>query len=312
MESTWKSLAGLSFLVSMALFLLLKLRKSRVNSKQRPPGPPAWPIFGNIFDLGAIPHQTLYKFKLKYGPVIWLELGYTSTLVIQSAETAAELFKNHDLAFSDRKVPFAFTVHDYHQGSLAMGRYGPNWCILRRLCSIELMTTKKINQTAVLRQKCIDNMIRYIEEDVAEAEAQGESTEIKVAHYLFLMTFNLIGNLVLSRDLVNPRSKDGHEFYNATNSIMKWSGMPNVADFLPFLKWLDPQGIMRNMVQDMGRAMRIVEKFVKERTEEQKSGIKKTNDFLDALLEYEVDGKDVPEKISDQNRLIIILVNMVP
>ncbi|KAG5243261.1 cytochrome P450 [Salix suchowensis] len=293
MESAWNLLAGLGLFMSAALFLLLKQRKSRVHTKTHPPGPPAWPIFGNIFDLGAIPHHTFYKLKEKYGPVIWLKLGYTNTLVIQSAEAAAELFKNHDRAFSDRKVPLVLTAHNYNQGSLGIGRYGPNWSMLRRLCSSKLMITKQLDQTAVLRQKCIDDMIKYIEEDVA--------------HYLFIMTFNLMGNLVLSRDLVNPRSIDGHEFYDAMNKLTKWAGTPNVADFFPFLKWLDPQGIMRNMVQDMGQAMRIVEKFVKERTEERKSGRKKTNDFLDALLEYEGDGKDEPDVISDQNRRTIIL-----
>ncbi|KAJ6746783.1 hypothetical protein OIU74_029282 [Salix koriyanagi] len=181
--------------------------------------------------------------------------------------------------------------------------------IAKSLLCLQLMITTKDQWqlVAVLRQKCIDDMIKYIEEDVAEAQAQGESGEIKVAHYLFIMTFNLIGNLVLSRDLVSPRSIDGQEFYDAMNKFMKWAGTPNVADFFPFLKWLDPQGIMRNMVQDMGQVMRIVEKFVKERTEERKSGRKKTNDFLDALLEYEGDGKDEPDVISDQNRRTIIL-----
>jgi hypothetical protein len=47
-------------------------------------------------------------------------------------------------------------------------------------------------------------------------------------------------------------------------------------------------------------------------TEEWKSGRKKTNDFLDALLEHEGDEKDGPDVISDQNRLIIILVNTMP
>ncbi|KAJ6362671.1 hypothetical protein OIU78_002971 [Salix suchowensis] len=231
MESAWNLLAGLGLFMSAALFLLLKQRKSRVHTKTHPPGPPAWPIFGNIFDLGAIPHHTFYKLKEKYGPVIWLKLGYTNTLVIQSAEAAAELFKNHDRAFSDRKVPLVLTAHNYNQGSLGIGRYGPNWSMLRRLCSSKLMITKQLDQTAVLRQKCIDDMIKYIEEDVAEAQEQGESGEIKVAHYLFIMTFNLMGNLVLSRDLVNPRSIDGHEFYDAMNKLTKWD-----IDQLPYLQ----------------------------------------------------------------------------
>jgi hypothetical protein len=121
------------------VFSPLKQRKLRVDTKQQQPGPPAWPVFGNIFDLGAIPHQTLYKLKEKYGPVIWLKLGYTNTLVIQSAETAAGLFKNHDLAFSDRKVLLVFTAHNYYQGSLALGWYGPNWRMLQRLCSTKPM-----------------------------------------------------------------------------------------------------------------------------------------------------------------------------
>lgn len=128
------------------VFSPLKQRKSRVDTKQQQPGPPAWPVFGNIFDLGAIPHQTLYKLKEKYGPVIWLKLGYTNTLVIQSAETAAGLFKNHDLAFSDRKVLLVFTAHNYYQGSLALGWYGPNWRMLQRLqwCRKCLLVDQKL------------------------------------------------------------------------------------------------------------------------------------------------------------------------
>ncbi|KAB5552311.1 hypothetical protein DKX38_009622 [Salix brachista] len=312
MESAWNLLAGLGLFMSAALFLLLKQRKSRVHTTQHPPGPPAWPIFGNIFDLGAIPHHTFYELKEKYGPVIWLKLGYTNTLVIQSAEAARELFTNHDVAFSDRKVPLVLTAHNYNEGSLGIGRYGSKWRMLRRLCTSKLMITQQLDQTAVLRQRCIDDMINYIEEDVAEAQAQGESGEIKVAHYLFIMTFNLMGNLVLSRDLVNPRSIDGHEFYDAMNKLTKWAGTPNVADFFPFLKWLDPQGIMRNMVQDMGQALRIVERFVKERTEERRSGRERTNDFLDALLEFVGNGNDEPDVISDQNRRTIILVSTMP
>ncbi|XP_011019232.1 PREDICTED: cytochrome P450 76A1 [Populus euphratica] len=207
-------------------------------------------------------------------------LAMNEWMGITSAETAAGLFKNHDLASSDRKV-LVFTAHNYSQGSLALGRYGPNWHMLQRLCSTKNSSTGRVGGN-------------------------------QVAHYIFLMTFNLIGNPVLSRDLVNRRSKDGHEFYDAMNSVMTWAGTPNVAEFLTFLKWLDPQGIMRNMVQDMGQTMRIVEKFVKERTEEWKPGSKKTNDFLDALLEHQGDEKDGPDVISDQKRLIIILVSTMP
>lgn len=37
-----------------------------------------------------------------YGPVMYLKLGSQDTLVISSPEHAKEVFKNHDLTFSER------------------------------------------------------------------------------------------------------------------------------------------------------------------------------------------------------------------
>ncbi|KAJ9181460.1 hypothetical protein P3X46_009588 [Hevea brasiliensis] len=305
----WSSSSLLAWFTLLFIVLLLKQRLSRsLGATKRPPGPPAWPVFGNIFDLGTIPHRNLYKLRFKYGPVIWLRLGCTNALVIQSAKAAEELFKNHDVTFSDRKVPESFTAHNYNEGSLSLGRYGPNWRLLRRVVTMELMTNKRINDTAFIRRKCIDDMIKYIEEDREAALARGETGELMVSHYVFVMAFNLIGNLVISQDLLNSHSKEGPEFFEAVDKVMEWSGKPNLADFMPFLKGLDPQRIKKNMERDLGRTMKVVEGFVRQRTGERKLiKNREGRDFLDALLEYKGDGEDGPDEISAHRRLIIIL-----
>ena len=61
------------------------------------------------------------------------------------------------------------------------------------------------------------------------------------------------------------------------------------------------------MEKDLGKAIEIASKFVKERMEEKKVGDGK-RDFLDLLLEFEGNGKDEPAKFSDQNLNIFILV----
>ncbi|KAK9290073.1 hypothetical protein L1049_008237 [Liquidambar formosana] len=307
MEFTWSSLAWSIFVLSATLFLLQNRRKSTGSTKRRPPGPPGWPVFGNMFDLGTTPHQTLYRLYPKYGPVLWLQLGTIKTMVIQSPKAAAELFKNHDLAFSDRKCPDALTALNYYQGSMAIGRYGAYWRVIRRVCSTELLVNKRINEMAPLRRKWVDNMIRWIEEDATAACARGESGVVNIPHFLFLMAFNLVGNIMLSRDLLELKSKEGPEFFDAMDKFIKWVSKPNVVDFFPFLKWLDPQGIGKNMERDMGRAMSIVSRYVKERVQERQFGKEKGKDFLDVLLEYEGDGKEGPDKISDENIIIIIL-----
>ncbi|KAK8337025.1 hypothetical protein V6Z11_A09G161000 [Gossypium hirsutum] len=151
-------------------------------------------------------------------------------------------------------------------GTIAFGRYGKHWRMRRRICPTGLMN-RQTNEAARLLRKCIDDMIRYMEEDASGARTGGR------------------------RDLLNSGSKDGKEFFDAMNDVMVWAGKPNLADFLPVSKWLDPQGIKRNMVRDMGRALEIVSNFVKER---------ETKDLLDVLLEHTGEGKQGPDSISNQ------------
>ncbi|KAG6640492.1 cytochrome P450 76A2-like [Carya illinoinensis] len=291
-------------LLSPALLLLLHRRKS--SRKRLPPGPPGWPIFGNMFDLGAMPHRTLAGLRPKYGDVIWLRMGATKTMAILSAKAATEFFKHHDLSFAERTVTETMRAHDYNHGSLALAPYGPYWRVLRRLVTVDMVVNKRINETAPIRRKCVDDLLLWIEEEARKLEAP---RGLHVARFVFLMTFNLLGNLMLSRDLWDPQSKEGSEFFAAVMKLMEWSGHANMADYFPWLRRLDPQGLRRNMERDLGKAMEIASRFVKERVKDRQvgGGEKIRKDFLDVLLEFEGNGKDEPAKISDRDLNIFIL-----
>lgn len=299
------NLLGISLSAALLLLLLGIARVRSGSNKNRPPGPPGWPVFGNMFELGDLPHQTMYKLRSKYGPLVWLQLGSIHTLVVQSPAAAAELFKKHDVPFSDRKVPDALTAFNFNAGSLGMNTYGGHWRVLRRLCSMEFLINKRMNDTTALRRRIMDNMVSWIEEESREGTG-----EVQLSRFLFLMAFNLVGNLMLSRDLLNAGDPEGMEFFDSMNKVLELAGTPNIADFLPFLKWLDPLGIKKRMVEDMGKTMKISSKFVQERLQERKSGkVNDTKDFLDTLLEYKGDGKDGPDEITLKNVNIVILVN---
>lgn len=232
-------------------------------------------------------------------------------MVVQSAKAAAEMFKNHDMVFCDRLSFDALNAHDYRSGSMVFGSYGPYWRVLRRLTTTELLGNKRVNDTLFLRRKCIDDLIRWIDEEASDLnKKKGESGKVDVAKYLFLMAFNIIGNLTMSRDVVDPKSKEGQEFFESMNNIMEWIGMTNVADVWQVLRWLDPQGIRRGMERDMGRAMEIVSRLMKERIDEikrqpQSDGGKK--DFLTAILACEGDAKEGIGKITDKNTIVLIV-----
>lgn len=293
--------------VAVLLFFHAKYRHNSGlnNSRRLPPGPRGWPVVGNIFDLGQVPHQTLAGLRSKHGPIVSLRLGAVTTIVVLSAEAAAEMFKNHDLPFAGRTITEAMKACSFNQGSMALSQYGPYWRMLRRLCTTELFSNKCLNETLAVRRKSVDEMVRWITEEARQARS------VDVAHFVFTTVFNLIGNLMFSRDLLDPQSNEGGEFFHASSATTKWSGRPNVADFFPSLKWLDPQRIRAKMERDLGRALDIVACYIKERTENQKTDTgKKRKDFLDALLELKGEANDGSANFSDRDVEIMILVSL--
>lgn len=288
--------------------LVWHLRKSFYRRSKLPPGPRGWPLIGNIFDLGTIPHRSLAALKQIYGPVVWLNLGSVKTMVILSAGAAEEFFKNHDLCFVDRFNNDAMRAHDYYKSSFALGAFSPYWRTLRRICNVKLFSNKRMNETVLVRQKCVDDMLSWIEKEVEE----GAGGEIEVKSFLFPAIFNIIGNLTLSRDLMNPNSEMASEFYTALSGFAMCVVSPNISDLFPWLRWFDLQGLRRRTDRELRKAVHVISGFVNERVKHRQHREGKATehkDFLDVVLDFEGNGKDEPAKLSN-HQITIFLVDM--
>ncbi|KAF5940666.1 hypothetical protein HYC85_021833 [Camellia sinensis] len=136
----------------------------------------------------------------------------------------------------------------------------------------------------------------------------GGTNAIDVGRFFFLMSFNLIGNLIFSRDLLDPKSDRGAKFFYHAGKVMELAGKPNVADFMPILRRLDPQGIRRRTNFHVERAFEIVAGFIRERMGSMEHGCneEKRRDFLDVLLDYRGDGVESPLRFS--SRIINVIV----
>ncbi|KAK3024735.1 hypothetical protein RJ639_044672, partial [Escallonia herrerae] len=295
---------SLGILIWLLIVLLHISRRWISGSNQLPPGPPGWPVVGHMFSLGEMPHRTLAGLKEKYGPVVWLKLGSHDTMVVLTAAAATELFKHHDVSFAGRTIRETMRSHDYHKGSLALSQYGKHWRVLRRICTLEMLVNRRLNETVSIREKCVNDMLSRIEKESHAAKGKGE---IHVTRIVFFTMFNMLGNSMVSRDMVDPDSKEGSDFYNALIALKEWSGRPNVSDLFPCLRWLDLQGLRKKMDRDMGELLRIGFGLVKERLEERQDGGEKRKDFLDVLLDFEGSGKDETAKISEKDIAIFIL-----
>lgn len=265
-----------------------------------PPGPPGWPVFGNMFDLGSMPHKTLAGLRRDYGPVVWLRIGSIDTMVLLTAAAAAELFKNHDANFAERKIIEVMRAHGFHKGALSLAPYDSYWRVMKRIMTVEMLVPRRINETAAVRRRCIGDMVEWIGREV------NGTGRVHVARFVFLASFNMLGNLMLSQDLVNPDSEEGSEFFKAMIELMGCSGTPNIVDLFPCLKWLDPQGLRRRIDREMAKTLKIVAGFVEKRIKEKELGSNMKKDFLEVLLEYQ--GNEEDGKISKHQLNIIIMV----
>lgn len=155
-----------------------------------------------------------------------------------------------------------------------------------------------------VRGTCIDRMVQFIE-DASTSDKSDIGANVKsidVGRFFFLMAFNLIGNLMFSKDLLDPKSERGAGFFYHAGKVMEMAGKPNMADFFPALRWLDPQGIRKNTQFHVEKAFEIAGEFIKERMERMNIidgndvDTEKTKDFLDVLLQYDSQGDGVDEE----------------
>ncbi|PON56114.1 Cytochrome P450, E-class, group I [Parasponia andersonii] len=296
----------MAVLLWVAWALITERRHHQLEDLGRlPPGPRWWPVVGNIFQLGWSPHESFAKLARTHGPIMTLWLGSMSTVVISSQEVAREMFKNHDVVLAGRKIYEAMKGDHGNEGSLITAQYGPHWRMLRRLSTTEFFVTSRLDATRGVRERCIDRMVRFIE----EAGACG-SKPVDVGRFFFLMAFNLIGNLMFSKDLLDPKSESGAKFFFHAGKVMELAGKPNVADFLPILRWVDPQGIRRKTQFHVERAFEIAGGFIMERMEsmekEETEDKDKRKDFLDVLLEFRGNGVEEPSKFSSRTINVIV------
>lgn len=124
-------------------------------------------------------------------------------------------------------------------------------------------------------------------------------TPINIADSTFIVSANLISNLVCSKNLFDTTKKEGRELKEMVWEILEVVGAPNLADLIPLLKVLDPQGLKRRVWKVVKSFDDFFEKLIDERLEERKKGVEINEngrkDMLDVFLDYRSEKKNDDE-----------------
>ncbi|KAL3820172.1 hypothetical protein ACJIZ3_006077 [Penstemon smallii] len=249
----------------------------RKSIKPLPPGPYPLPIIGNILQLGQSPHKSLAKLSKKYGPLMYLKLGSLDTVVVSSPEMAKEILQKHDQVFSDRTILVASQAHDYHNFSLGFLPVGGQWKNLRKICKEHMFSTPQLDSSKSLRQEKLHKLRDYVQECCHRGQA------INFAEAAFKVTLSLMSATLFSIDLAPFDSNSCHELKEMVRSMMEVLGTPNLADFFPVLKRVDPQGIKHKSNICIGKLLDFFEDIINQRLQSRDSS-EVQKDLLEALL----------------------------
>ncbi|KAK8518445.1 hypothetical protein V6N12_017592 [Hibiscus sabdariffa] len=273
---------------------------SKPSESKLPPGPRRLPIFGNLFDLGDKPHRSLAKLARIHGPVMSLKLGSLFTVVVSSEATAKEILQKQDITFSNRTVVDAVRATRHHEVGLTWIPVSPLWRTFRKVCNSHIFTTAKLDANVYLRREKIQQLIA----DVRTSCLKGEA--ISVGQAAFNTTINLLSNTIFSVDLVDPNSSVAQEFKRTVWGIMEEAGKPNLADYFPLLRKIDPQGTRRRMTVHFQKLLDLFGKLFDERSQSRKyQDSIASNDVLDTLLDIIEGG------VEDLNRNHIVHLFLV-
>jgi cytochrome P450 len=161
---------GLFIVIMFSIFLVATLH-TRFYRKFGclPPGPWPWPIMGNLLMLGKHPHLTLARWAERYGTLMHLQLGSINTVVASSPTIAKEFLKTQDHVFQYRPSSFAFRILSKN---CSMGVIsGPALQHVRKICTNELFTFKRIQSFQPTRTKEIKETIKDIYKEANEGKA---------------------------------------------------------------------------------------------------------------------------------------------
>nr|QNN89162.1 cytochrome P450 [Achyranthes bidentata] len=245
---------------------------SRLKRKPYPPGPTGLPFIGNMQLMDQLTHQGLAKLARHYGGLFHLKMGLVHVIVISSPDEAREVLQVQDIIFSNRPASVAISYLTYNRADLVFSHYGPFWRKMRKLCVVHLFSRKRAESWQSVRDE-VDHILRAISDRAGLPVNVGE------------LVFKLATNITYTAAFGSKVFKQQDEFLSILQEFSKLFGAFNIADYIPFLKWLDPSRLNDRLTKARFSLDRFVDEIIDDHMNNAKVD-KVEEDMVDDLLNF--------------------------
>ncbi|KAL2517573.1 Cytochrome [Abeliophyllum distichum] len=279
----------ITFLLFISIIFLLgrgwKKPKALKKHKNLPPSPSKLPLIGHLHHMvGGLPHHVLQKLSQKHGPIMHLQLGEVSAVVVSSRKITKDVLKVHDPACADRPESIGSKIMWYDYIDIAFSPYNEYWRQMRKICILEVLSAKNVRSFSSIRQDEASRLIKSLH------ASSGEIINLTDMVYAFTSSITCraaYGKVVRDKDVL----------ISLLRKAVTMTGGFELADLFPSFKLLHVMSWNKQKLLRMRRKLDAILDVIVDEHRDNRATTKKGNgefggeDIVDVLLRMKETGE---------------------
>lgn len=297
----------------LAAIPLLYLRRSARGHgsalRRLPPSPWALPVIGHVHHLalaGSLPHRAMRDLARRFGPLMLLRLGELPVLVASSSDAAREIMRANDLAFATRPIsPTGKILLGEGSYGVVFAPYGDGWRQLRRICTMELLSARRVRSFRSVREEEVRRLLRSV---AAAAAAPAASPVVNLSE----MVSAYVADASV-RAIIGSKFRDRETFLRLLERRLRNLPAQSLPDLFPssrlaMLLSTTPR-VMRSQREEM---MAFIDTIIHEHQGNRAAGVVDDEDLLDVLLRIQREDELDPPLTTENIKAVIIVRFLAP
>ncbi|GAB4855143.1 hypothetical protein Ancab_023773 [Ancistrocladus abbreviatus] len=286
--SSYYHLIFISLAFLLSTFLIS--RKSKQQPLKLPPGPPGWPVVGNLFQVVNSGKQFFEYVRddllPKYGPIFTLRMGSRTMIIISSADLAHQALIEKGQVFATRPQENPTrTIFSCNKFTVNAAVYGPVWRSLRRNLVQNMLSSSRVKEFKDARDLAMDKLIERL-----RAEAQSNNGVVWVLKNARFAVFCILLSMCFGVDM----SEETIEEIDQMMKTVLITIDPTIDDYLPLLSpFFSKQ--RKNALEVRKKQIETLVPFIEKRRDIFKNPESKKSEasfsYLDTIFDMKIEGR---------------------
>ncbi|KAL4583460.1 hypothetical protein LXL04_008033 [Taraxacum kok-saghyz] len=235
-----------SLFITVSLLIALFLFASRFRRKfsNLPPTVfPSLPVIGHLYLLKKPIYRTFARISAKHGPILLLRFGSRRVLLVSSPSAAEECFTKNDIIFANRPRLLAGKILGSNYSSIGWAPYGDHWRNLRRISTIEIFSSHRLNDFHDIRADEGRLLIRKL---ISES-----FSPVHFKSVFHEMTLNVMMRMISGKRYFGGSGdleEEGKRFRDMIKETALVADTSNLGDHLPMMRWFGMNGLEKKLI----------------------------------------------------------------